>query len=666
MPILRELAAGLREGDRLHRLITFKPDPAPYSSSFMHGEEWLDFNSMQTWNGVKLIYPMVAKDYNLKPVKPVLMAEGAYEAGSEYGFEVTPLWVCRQAYYSYLAGGHHTYGHNDSWRILPTWKKALDAPGAQQMDILRKIFEARAEWWLLVPDQSLFASGGQTDGKVLHLAARHQDGKWAMVYLADKADFSVNMSELSGADINAFWVDPKTGNSVPVGSFSNEGVRSFSTPEGWEDSLLILEQGAAVTAEPAFPVKLSVDGRYLEDAKGVPFFVHADTAWQAPKRLSVEDFGYYLGHREELGFNTVMLHTFSKELTPANNLNGHPPFEPLDDITKPLEAYWQHLDALLDLAETRGFLVMIAPLWIRWGGNDQHGWRHQLNDTNAPLYGRWLGQRYAPRKNIVWILGGDANPNEKTAAINALGRAIKSAAPHHLITVHNAPEHSSARFFGDSDWLDINLAYTYREAPLQVLGEWNRPGKARPIILGESGYEEESNDQRGGVPWRVRRQAYGAVLSGALGGHAFGQKHLWRMDDQWKQALDSPASRQMAHVKQLFATRRWWKLRPDDRGQLIPAGRGNPGENGYVSAALTDDRDLAIIYLPEVRSITVNLARMTAGDGSGIRARWMDPVSGIFAPVEGSPLKNDGPREFTPPGKNAGGDNDWVLLLEGK
>ena len=78
--------------------------PRPYSSSFIHDEPWLDFDSMQTWNGVKLIYPMVTKDYNLKPVKPVLMAEGAYEAGSEYGFAVTPLWVRRQAYYSYLAG----------------------------------------------------------------------------------------------------------------------------------------------------------------------------------------------------------------------------------------------------------------------------------------------------------------------------------------------------------------------------------------------------------------------------------------------------------------------------------------------------------------------------------------------------------------------------------
>jgi len=165
VPILRELAAGLREGDGGRHLITFKPDPSPYTSSFIHQEPWLDFNSMQTWNAVELIYPMVTKDYSLDPVKPVLMAEGAYEQGSEYGFDVTPLWIRRQAYYSYLAGAHHTYGHNDSWRVLPTWREALDAPGAAQLTLLKKIFMERKEWWHLVPDQDVFASGGETTGQ---------------------------------------------------------------------------------------------------------------------------------------------------------------------------------------------------------------------------------------------------------------------------------------------------------------------------------------------------------------------------------------------------------------------------------------------------------------------------------------------------------------------
>jgi len=246
VPILRELAAGLREGDGGRHLITFKPDPVPApSSSFIHNEKWLDFNSMQVWNAVQQIYPMVIKDYNLKPTKPTLMAEAAYEAGSEYGFEVGELWVRRQAYYSYLAGGHHTYGHNDSWRILPTWKQALDAPGARQMGILRKIFEARPEWWLLMPDQSIFATDGETTGRILNLAARHKDGKWAMVYLADKASFSINMNKLAATGkVNARWIDPRTGDSVPAGSFTNTGARSFSTPAGWEDALLILESSA--------------------------------------------------------------------------------------------------------------------------------------------------------------------------------------------------------------------------------------------------------------------------------------------------------------------------------------------------------------------------------------------------------------------------------------
>ena len=242
VPILRELAAGLQEGDGGSHLITFKPDPAPFSSSFIHREDWLDFNSMQTWNSKELIYPMVSHDYSLEPVKPVLMAEGAYEQGSEYGFDVTPLWVRRQAYYSYLAGGHHTYGHNDSWRVLPTWKEALDAPGAYQMGILKEIFLDLEEWWFLVPDQSIFNSGGNTSGDILNLAARHKDGKWIIIYLASKDTCSINLSKITTAKkVNTFWIDPQTGNSVLAGSFPNEGVVSFITPDGLIDALLLLK-----------------------------------------------------------------------------------------------------------------------------------------------------------------------------------------------------------------------------------------------------------------------------------------------------------------------------------------------------------------------------------------------------------------------------------------
>jgi hypothetical protein len=79
----------------------------------------------------------------------------------------------------------------------------------------------------------------------LNLAARHKDGKWIMVYLGGKAGFSINMNRISPAGkVNAFWVDPRIGESVSAGSFSNAGVESFSMPDGWEDALLILESSA--------------------------------------------------------------------------------------------------------------------------------------------------------------------------------------------------------------------------------------------------------------------------------------------------------------------------------------------------------------------------------------------------------------------------------------
>jgi len=48
----------------------------------------------------------------------------------------------------------------------------------------------------------------------------------------------------AGRRVNAFWIDPRTGQSVEVGHFANTGVQSFSPPDAWADALLILEASA--------------------------------------------------------------------------------------------------------------------------------------------------------------------------------------------------------------------------------------------------------------------------------------------------------------------------------------------------------------------------------------------------------------------------------------
>jgi hypothetical protein len=62
-----------------------------------------------------------------------------------------------------------------------------------------------------------------------------------MVYCAAAASLTVDMSKVAGPTVNAFWIDPRTADSVAIGQLPNDGVQSFSTPAGWEDALLVLE-----------------------------------------------------------------------------------------------------------------------------------------------------------------------------------------------------------------------------------------------------------------------------------------------------------------------------------------------------------------------------------------------------------------------------------------
>ena len=241
VPVCQALAAGLQEGDGGRHLITVHPDPSPASSSGLYQEPWLAFHSIQTWKDVDLIYPMVRQDCALQPTKPVVMAEGAYEGGTEYGFDVTPAWVRRQAYHSVLAGGYHTYGHNDSWRVLPTWREALDAPGAYHMGILCRVLEARSEWWAAVPDQTVFADE-QGGGPLRNVAIRSAQGDWVLAYLSHSTTVVIRMDRVAaGGTIHAAWIDPTTGRHVPIGRLPNAGLRSCTMPPSWQDALLLLE-----------------------------------------------------------------------------------------------------------------------------------------------------------------------------------------------------------------------------------------------------------------------------------------------------------------------------------------------------------------------------------------------------------------------------------------
>jgi hypothetical protein len=126
--------------------------------------------------------------------------------------------------------------------VLPTWRAALDAPGAVQMGVLRRVLEARREWWNAVPDQTVFAQE-PADGPLRHVALRSARGDWALVYLSQRATVAVRMDCVGagGAQVDTAWIDPITGRRTPIGRRAGSGTCAFTAPAGWEDALLLLE-----------------------------------------------------------------------------------------------------------------------------------------------------------------------------------------------------------------------------------------------------------------------------------------------------------------------------------------------------------------------------------------------------------------------------------------
>ncbi len=241
VPVLRELAAGLREGDGGAHLVTVHPDPSPASSSFVHEEDWLSFNSIQTWLHYELVHPMVAADYARTPPKPVVMAEGGYE-GAQCGAVHTPHLIRKQAYWTCLAGGYHSYGHNDNWAAPADWRSWVHSLGAHHMGVCGRVLTGLDGWWGLVPDQSLFVRGAGS-GVMLNAAARSAAGDWALAYLCTSDEARIDMAKVtSGAMVDAAWIDPTSGARTPIGSFPTAGERAFAIPEGWEDALLLFER----------------------------------------------------------------------------------------------------------------------------------------------------------------------------------------------------------------------------------------------------------------------------------------------------------------------------------------------------------------------------------------------------------------------------------------
>ena len=250
--IWSEVARGINVGatggeDYSRTLMTFHVNGNQSSAPWVHWAPWLDFNMVQVWGVWTEIYRMVLIDYHLLPVKPSGLAEGSYEDGPQYATGPIDAFKIRaQAYWSYFAGGYHTYGngnlyHFSSYKPETTddWVRALESPGATHMTVLATIFRS-LPWWTFEPDPMLFAAD-PVPGSLRNVALRAADGSSALVYASHPSSFVLDVGRLATTRrVVATWIDPQSGARTRAGELPAGGTAAFTTPEGWPDALLHL------------------------------------------------------------------------------------------------------------------------------------------------------------------------------------------------------------------------------------------------------------------------------------------------------------------------------------------------------------------------------------------------------------------------------------------
>jgi hypothetical protein len=518
---------------------------------------------------------------------------------------------------------------------------------------------------------------------VLSAIPNQTSGQYATVLLALTAvDPDGDTVTFSATGLpSGLSIDPTTGRISGTLSPASVGIYSVTVTASAAGLANSETFQWTVTNQAAFPLKASANGRYLVDQNNIPFLIVGDSPQTLIGNLSVADATMFLTDRKNRGFNTVWINLICRTATygcsaSGSTFDGIAPFTTANDLSTPNETYFARADAILNVAASLNLLVILDPI-------ETGGWLDvvELNDlATLRAYGQFLGNRYKNLDNIIWMSGNDFQSwrtESDDAKVREIALGIRDVDTRHIHTVELDYTHYSSSSLDDPTWAPIvglDAAYTYYPTYAEVLKAYNR-SDFRPVFLVEGYYEGENLWDSVDVPEAQRRQEYWAALSGATG-QLFGNHYTWTFDVGWQSHLNTPAVTQLGYLNALFESLPWFSLVPDQSHTIVTSGYGtfsdgSPGlvqpsgststlGNDYVTAAATPDGTLAIAYLPTVRTVTVDMSRLS---GTSV-ARWFDPTLGTFVQIPGSPFGNSGTASFTPPGTHADGAGDWVLILE--
>ena len=172
-----------------------------------------------------------------------------------------------------------------------------------------------------------------------------------------------------------------------------------------------------MSATPKFPLKVSLNHRYLVDQNDVLFFILGDGSGQSLlSNLNTRDAASVMADRASFGFNAVWVHiTISdNQLYGRSNLSTYDGIAPFTgtisggfyDLSKPNAAYFARIETFTHecLAAVSQNMVVLLGIFENYS-NLALFRANGIEAVNA--YGRYIGDRYKNFPNIIWVMGND-------------------------------------------------------------------------------------------------------------------------------------------------------------------------------------------------------------------------------------------------------------------
>jgi hypothetical protein len=433
------------------------------------------------------------------------------------------------------------------------------------------------------------------------------------------------------------------------------------------------------TITAKYPIKSSASKRYLVDQNNIPFLLAGDAPHAMFANLSTADAEAYMSDRMAHGMNTLWC-----ELLVNNAVGGRADGSTYDgilpftgklpggfyDLKKPNPAYFERVDAMINLAAKHNIVIMLDSL-------ENDGWMSTFEangNVAANSWGRYIGNRYKSFPNLIWMTGNDFQTWNTSSIDNLLTQSVMAGIaatdPSHLQTTE-----LNFNISGSLDdlllvpYTTLAAAYTYYPTYFEVLQQYNNSATTVPVFMEEGYYEGQAYGNltpKIATPLMLRKVPYWTVLSGGLGGYMHGTQY-YDFHAGWQSGIATMAATHVGYFAAFFQSLPWYDLVPDQKHIIVTAGYGTATGNGsgnietddYVTTAYWPNGSGSLSYAPASTTLTVALDQFS----SAVYAMWYDPTNNTYKTVSGSPFKNTGTGTFATPGRNSARDSDWVLVL---